>query len=223
MSDYFFFSTKITQKQVEEIIRTAGYDPTDYNYQPLLENKGFLVTGDVPMAESKLKFAAKKLDITVEIRAGANDAGPVQLSSAAALAGTVYTVDFINSTPDTWTLGVYQTLPASPGLTSVSWKQTTVPRSGESGVQWTVDYLVGIANYSQVGGKGVYKASQKLATNLGQRWAARFEGGAQQLFPNGSANPGQVVIDNEFGRLRQSRHRHGRRYRSDSEGRLLGQ
>lgn len=122
-------------------------------------------------------------------------------TAAAAAAGTVYSIDFENSTPDTWTLSVYQTLPASPGLKSVSWKQTTVPKSGESGVQWNVDYLVGIANYKQVGQKGVYKSSQKLGTALGTRWAARFESGAQQLFQDGTANPGQVIIENQSGEL----------------------
>lgn len=119
----------------------------------------------------------------------------------APLASTIYTVDFINSTPDTWTLAVYQTLPSSPGLVSVSWKQTTVPRSADSGVQWSIDYLVGLPDYQQIGPKGVYKGGQKLATNLGQKWAARFESGAQQLFPIGSAGKGQVIIDNQSGSL----------------------
>ncbi|WP_315730785.1 MULTISPECIES: hypothetical protein [unclassified Bradyrhizobium] len=116
-------------------------------------------------------------------------------------ASTTYTIDFQNNTPDTWTLSVYQTLPASPGLKSLSWKQTTVPKSGESGVQWNINYLVGVANYKQSGGKGVYKASQKLGTQLGQKWACRFESGAQQLFEDGGANPGQVLIQNKSGEL----------------------
>ncbi|CCE10147.1 hypothetical protein BRAS3843_40005 [Bradyrhizobium sp. STM 3843] len=116
-------------------------------------------------------------------------------------AETTYSVDFENRTPDTWTMSIYQTLPTSPGLKSLSWKQTTVPKNGESGVEWSISYLVGIANYKQIGGKGVYKASQKLGTQLGQKWACRFQDGAQQLFEDGSANPGQVLIQNKSGDL----------------------
>jgi rhizosphere induced protein len=120
-------------------------------------------------------------------------------ANVAGLASTIYSIDFQNSTPDTWTLSVYQTLPSSPGLKSVSWKQTTVPKSGESGVQWNISYLVGIANYKQQGGKGVYKASQKLSTQLGSKWACRFLDNTQQLFENGSMAAGQVVIENQSG------------------------
>lgn len=47
-----------------------------------------------------------------------------------------YYVDFANQTDRTWTMSVYQTVPGSIGLKSVSWKQTTVPKQGESGVEW---------------------------------------------------------------------------------------
>ena len=81
-----------------------------------------------------------------------------------------YYVDFNNDTPQTWTMAVYQTLPSSIGLESVSWKQTTVPQSGASGVAWDVLYNVAIANYQQIGGIGVYKASQTLKAELGSSW-----------------------------------------------------
>lgn len=109
---------------------------------------------------------------------------------------TIYSVDFANETNETWTLAVYQELPNSPGLDSVSWKQTTVPTSGDSGVQWEIQYLACLANYRQDGGKGVYKASQKLGTNLGQKWQCKSQDGVQQLFTDGKTTDGQLLIAN---------------------------
>ncbi|PCI31074.1 MAG: hypothetical protein COB60_12790 [Flavobacteriaceae bacterium] len=112
-----------------------------------------------------------------------------------------YKINFSNETKDTWTLCVYQELPDSPGLDSVSWKQTTVPQSGFSGVKWNIEYLAGIADYQQEGGKGVYTASQKLDTNLGQKWKCLFKDSVQQLFEDGSTTEGQLLIENESERL----------------------
>jgi rhizosphere induced protein len=197
MSEYFFLKTRraLSEENIKSIIAEAGYDTSDYTYSPLTDNQGWEAKGDVVMSISKLEFAAKSLGIPVSISATAT---ALQVN-AAGLANTIYSVDFQNSTPDTWTLSVYQTLPSSPGLKSVSWKQTTVPKNGESGVQWDISYLVGIANYKQQGGKGVYKASQKLSTQLGSKWACRFLDNTQQLFEIGSTAAGQVVIENQSG------------------------
>ena len=115
--------------------------------------------------------------------------------------GTQYTIDFQNDTPDTWTLCVYQTLPDSPGLDSVSWKQTTVPPSGESGVEWSISYLAAIVDYKQNGSKGVYRASQKKTTSLGQRWDVIFKDNTQQLMEGGSTTPGQLLLSNHSMKL----------------------
>jgi hypothetical protein len=110
---------------------------------------------------------------------------------------TSYYIDFNNDTDVTWTMGVYQDLPNSVGLESVSWKQTTVPTQGSSGVQWVVDYNVAIANYRQIGGIGVYKASQTLAAELGSVWDCVFKDNVQQLVRgSGSAPSGSIVINN---------------------------
>ncbi|MCT4581464.1 MAG: hypothetical protein N4A35_08615 [Flavobacteriales bacterium] len=114
---------------------------------------------------------------------------------------TTYNIDFRNETGDTWTLCVYQKLPDSPGLDSVSWKQTTVPKKGESGVEWNIQYLACLANYKQIGGKGVYKSTQKLDTNLGQKWKCEFKDDVQQLFQDGSTTEGQLLITNKSERL----------------------
>ncbi|RJS24029.1 hypothetical protein DRW03_10490 [Corallococcus sp. H22C18031201] len=96
-------------------------------------------------------------------------------------------VDFINNTGRTWTMGLYQTLPDSPGLESVSWLQSTAADGGETGVEWTVDYQAMLANYKQIGGRGVYKASQKKGTMLGKRWKVIYSESVQQLVEDGSA------------------------------------
>lgn len=110
---------------------------------------------------------------------------------------TTYSINFSNETPETWTLCVYQTLPDSPGLDSVSWKQTRVPTQGESGVQWQIQYLACLANYKQTGGKGVYKASQKLPTDLGMAWDCIYQDDVQQLVSAGSTTQGQLLLSNK--------------------------
>lgn len=113
-----------------------------------------------------------------------------------------YYVDFNNNTSETWTMGVYQELPGSVGLESVSWKQTTVPQMGESGVEWEVDYNVAIANYKQNGGIGVYKASQTLGASLGSVWDCVFENNVQQLrLASGSTLPDSILIRNASNQL----------------------
>ncbi|WP_193102719.1 hypothetical protein [Burkholderia sp. Z1] len=113
-----------------------------------------------------------------------------------------YYVDFNNGTQQTWTMAVYQTLPSSIGLESVSWKQTTVPQSGSSGVTWDIFYNVAIANYQQIGGIGVYKASQTLKAELGTAWDCVFQDNVQQLIPaSGSVPADSILINNKSASL----------------------
>lgn len=115
---------------------------------------------------------------------------------------SAYYIDFNNNTDATWTMGVYQQLPNSIGLESVSWKQTTVPTMGSSGVEWEVDYNVTIANYKQVGGVGVYKSSQTLVTELGSVWECIFKDNVQQLVQSsGSAPSDSIIIKNNSNQL----------------------
>lgn len=110
---------------------------------------------------------------------------------------TTYTCNFSNQTTDTWTMAVYQTIPSSIGLQSVSWQQSTAPQSGQTGVQWQVDYNVALGGYVQNGGIGVYTATQTLPANLGDIWQAVFQDGVQQLVYVGpGANENQINIEN---------------------------
>lgn len=108
-----------------------------------------------------------------------------------------YYVDFQNNTDRVWTMAVYQTLPSSVGLDSVSWLQASAPQGGTTGVQFDLTYNVALANYSSDGGRGVYKASQTLPADLGTAWEVVYEDGVQQLKSAGAAPlPQQIVINN---------------------------
>jgi hypothetical protein len=114
---------------------------------------------------------------------------------------TIYSVGFNNRTERTWTMGIYQVLPSSPGLESVSWQQGSAPRSGKTSVRWTVDYNAAIADYFQLGAIGVYESSQILPTALGKKWKVVFNGVTQELEEDGSApQANQIVIDNQSSR-----------------------
>ena len=87
---------------------------------------------------------------------------------------SIYSVNFSNETPGKWIMCVYQKLPRSPELDSVSWKQITVPPQGQSGIQWSTQYLACLASYEENGEEGVYSVSQKLNTDLGKKWKCVF-------------------------------------------------
>ncbi|MBC8754663.1 hypothetical protein H2O64_08250 [Kordia sp. YSTF-M3] len=110
---------------------------------------------------------------------------------------TNYSIEFGNETNDTWTLCIYQKFPESPGLESVSWKQTRVPKGGNSALQWNINYSACLVNYKQNNSKGVYSASQKLYTDLGKKWSCVFKEGVQQLESDGTAELGHLVIENK--------------------------
>jgi len=113
-----------------------------------------------------------------------------------------YYVNFANMTDRTWTMAVYQTFPESPGLDSVAWKRTTVPTHGFSGVDWTVEYNVALADYAQTTPLGVYTASQVLDTQLGSEWEVIFQDEVQQLNFVGSLGSDlreYIVIHNDSG------------------------
>jgi hypothetical protein len=115
-----------------------------------------------------------------------------------------YSVTFNNDTPQAWTMGVYQTLPSSPGLNSVSWLQTTSPTQGTSTVQWEITYNVAIAQYTQEGGIGVYPpdSAQILPADLGTKWSIEWDGNVQSLVAVGAApQADQIIIANNSGHL----------------------
>lgn len=107
-----------------------------------------------------------------------------------------YIMDFNNNAGRTWTMAVYQTIPTSVGLDSVSWKQSTAPDGGSTGVEWNLSYTVNLANYRQKDGKGVYRASQTLGADLGTAWEIQFKDNVQQLIRKGTTAPGQISILN---------------------------
>lgn len=110
---------------------------------------------------------------------------------------TTYSVNFENQTPHTWTLSIYQLLPYMMDVDVVSWKQVRVPPNGFSGIEWQVRNLVGLAAYKQTGGMGIFMPTQKIPSDLGEKWSCVFEDGVQQLMKDGSAPGGQLVLLNK--------------------------
>lgn len=111
-------------------------------------------------------------------------------------------ITFDNQTDRVWTMVVYQTLPRSTDLDSVSWQQVTVANSGGGTVSWTNTLNAVIAGYTATGGTQLYKASQLLDATSGSAWKIVFESGIQQLQPDGRAPLAtQIQIANVSGRL----------------------
>ena len=61
-------------------------------------------------------------------------------------------------------------------------------------MKFDLTYNVALANYSQDGGRGVYKASQTLPAELGTAWEIVYEDGVQQLKQAGQAVLSQQII-----------------------------
>lgn len=114
--------------------------------------------------------------------------------------------NFVNQTGRTWIMGVYQKLPSTPGLDSVSWLQSSAPNGGTTGVDWDVSFNVALGNYQQTAGKSVYKSAQVLPANLGTVWDVIVgPGGTQQLVKDtsGTFTPedDEILILNQSGLL----------------------
>lgn len=99
MPTYDFISKTITEANVKSIIKTAGYNPSDYIYEPRISRDGYTATGEVVMSVTRLEQAAKKLGIRVEIYSAnvalAENGASSSLRSASAdlEAGTLYQVN----------------------------------------------------------------------------------------------------------------------------------
>jgi hypothetical protein len=212
MPEYLFRGSTLTDTEIEAIIETADYDASSYTYQRLVGDDGYAVRGDAPMMISRLARVAKELGLAAEIAVGSDPRVTLPFGDPAARRrtrrGTVghaahpapaasYSLRFINETSEPWTFVVYQTLPGLPGLVSLSWKQATVARGGEASVSWDAAHLVGVLSHRRMGGKSVYRASQKLGTPLGAAWDVVLQDGALQLLEAAPA-PGarQIVIHN---------------------------
>lgn len=76
-----------TQADVKKIIKTAGFNPSQFTYRPRVDNDGYKVTGP-DMSTSKLRNAARSLDMKVEISSAA------ALSRTTSDVGTTYTIQF---------------------------------------------------------------------------------------------------------------------------------
>jgi len=115
---------------------------------------------------------------------------------------STYTVIFRNNTDRVWTMVVFQTLPNSTGLDSVSWLQAAAPPGGTARVHFDPTYNVVLADFRREPLRDIYRAAQTLFTNLGTAWQVVLEDGEQQLMPAGQAPlPEQIIIRNVSNRM----------------------
>ncbi|WP_452601037.1 hypothetical protein [Pontimicrobium sp. MEBiC06410] len=110
-----------------------------------------------------------------------------------------HTIQFNNKTKDAWTFCIYQQLPNTIDLDSVSWKQERTAPSGEALIKWDVTYLVGLAKYNKE--KNVYTPTQKKETNLGKEWICENKDAVLQLIAGGETNASNILIRNRSGEI----------------------
>lgn len=119
-----------------------------------------------------------------------------------AMTGDRRSITFNNQTDRTWTMAIYQTLPKSTNLDSVSWQQVTVAESGVNSISWANTFNAVIASYTDSEGKQLYKAFQLPAASPGSAWKIVMKGGILQLQADGSAPLStQIQIANVSGQL----------------------
>ena len=114
------------------------------------------------------------------------------------MAVTSYSVDCINQTQETWTFVVYLQLPDAPGTESVAWQQITLPKGGQSPLEWTTAIDVCLGKVT-AGPPRVYKTTQLLQTEVGTAWNVTASGGIVELVPSGNPPllPTTVQIQNK--------------------------
>lgn len=111
---------------------------------------------------------------------------------------TSYSVECINQTQETWTFVVYIQLPDAPGTESVSWQQITLPKGGQSPLEWTTEIDVCLAKVT-AGPPRVYKTTQILQTEVGTAWNVKASGGIVELVQSSTPPllPSTVQIQNQ--------------------------
>lgn len=177
MASYFFEKTtrNLSENDVKNIITTAGYDPADYTYQPLLSSQGYEAQGDVPMNINRLENAAKKLKIPVSISATAGlDASGSLVTSDAELAATNYGVLITMNTATVQALlsgnyylyGFKAVQATQGGGAPLVWFQTQ-GYSANTNVAWTEQYQA-YTSTSQIIPNGQITASFSTDIDLGQ-------------------------------------------------------
>lgn len=176
MHEYFFFSKTITEEQVRQIIKEAGFDPNDYQYAPLVQNDGYDVTGQVPMALSRLANAAKRLNIKVTIESGPSATVAEEESiELFAMAGTPYQVTINMSLQSVQTLiqlgyqlyGFKAVQTSSGGGAPTVWFNTT-NFSTLTQVGWTEQYQAYTSNTVNFGPNTRIQATFSANIGLGQ-------------------------------------------------------
>lgn len=110
---------------------------------------------------------------------------------------TNYALQFFNQTDDEYTIALFAELD-NPDQVAVAAVCRRVPRNGAAGLQWTMQWNVGIAQCED----GKLYSSATSPTEPGRGWDVIFEDAVQRLVP-ASHHPGpdQIAINNQSGHL----------------------
>jgi hypothetical protein len=95
MEQYDFISNNITLAQVKSIITKAGFKSADFVYTARVGGDGYLAKGDTAMSTTRLRNAAKALNIKVEISSPASD----EAMADDAVTNYTVTINFADTTP----------------------------------------------------------------------------------------------------------------------------
>ena len=116
---------------------------------------------------------------------------------------THYTIHLANDTDTSYSFGIYQEYPDSPGLLSVVWKVKGLPAKGAAPtrdmVEWDMNY--GLATTFK-DSKDVFHAKQTIRADLGTTWQIAPDANGTAAIKSlavAAKNPAQIVVKNNMG------------------------
>lgn len=198
MHTYDFVSSSITELQVRQIIKTAGYNPANYTYRRRVDNDGYVVQGTVVMSINHLENAAKSLGIKVEIYSAA--AAAALDGSSASLAATPYqiTIDMSQATVTALLQGGFSLYgfkavqTTQKGGAPVVWFKSDI-YSTSTQVSWTQQYEA-YTSSSQIIPNGQITSSFSTPIDLEQTLQVDQLGGTGSVITGGV--PSAISIHN---------------------------
>lgn len=122
---------------------------------------------------------------------------PVSVLSSSITMAKTYTLEFKNSTKESYHFAVYQKFPSSPGLSSIAWQVRGVPPTGTYSVQWELSYGVAITNWDP--SSRIYSGQQIQSAQLKHSYeVSTDENGIPSINPKpvGNIAAGTVELKN---------------------------
>lgn len=191
--DIFFLKKNLDEAQVKSIIITAGYDTNDYTYDALLDDAGFEVKGTVRMSTTKLRNAARKLNIK-RIEISSIDAAGLLAHGTAYQINITLPQDTVNGLDNgKYSLYGFKAVQASEanGVPVVWFKSDVFGKT--TTVSWDV-YYQGYTSQEAIIPDGTIDASNAYDMTLGQ--VLDVNGSSGQGVVKGGPSPTAIAINN---------------------------